>query len=159
MKRVIVLLLYVTIKYFCSSSPVTHLKRLNITSTYTNRTIKQLKPMKQSLFCRFVNHVFCSNPKFMINISAILFTDLLIFVKLILGSECPYTFPGCMILFKASEINIKPSHNSVGRGRGGGVREVTILNSILGLGKMRWKHERTYKRPHRKSLSEPRLKL
>lgn len=71
--------------------------------------------------------------------------------------------PVYMILFKASEINIKPPHNSVcvcvcvcG---GGGVREVMILNSILGLGKMMWKHERAYKGPHRKSSSEPRLKL
>lgn len=71
--------------------------------------------------------------------------------------------PVYMILFKVSEINIKPPHNSVcvcvcvcG---GGGVREVMILNSILGLGKMMWKHERAYKGPHRKSLSEPRLKL
>lgn len=47
----------------------------------------------------------------MININAIFFTD--DFIKLILGSECLYTFPGYMILFKASEINIKPSHNSV----------------------------------------------
>ena len=93
----------------------------------------------------------------MININTIFITD--DFIKLIPGSECPYTFPVCMILFKASEINIKPSHNSVCVGGGGGVREVTILNSILGLGKTRWRHERAHKRPHRKSLSEPRLKL
>lgn len=107
--------------------------------------------MKQNSFCRLVNHMFCSNPKFMINTSAILFTG--DFVKLVLGSGCPCTFPGCMILY------IKPSHNSACVWGGGGVREVTILNSILGLGKKRWKREKAYKRPHRKSLLEPRLKL
>lgn len=153
MKRVIVLLLYVTIQYFCSSSPVTHLKILNITSTYTNRTIKQRKPMKQSLFHRFVNQVFCSSPWFMINIDAFLFLD--DFIKLTVGSECPHTFPGWMIPFKASEINIKPAHNSLRVWGGGGVRKVTILSSILGLGRTRWRRERAHKRPYRKSLPEP----
>lgn len=157
MKRVIVLLLYVTIQYFCSSSPVTHLKILNIASTYTNRTIKQLKPMKQSSFRRFVNQVFCSNPWFMINIDAFLFLD--DFIKLIVGSECLHTFPGWMIPFKASEKNIKPAHNSLRVWGGGGVRKVTILSSILGLGRMRWRRERAHKRPHRKSIAEPGLKL
>lgn len=52
----------------------------------------------------------------MINIDAILFPD--DFIKLILGSECLPAFPGWMMLFKASEINIKPAHNSVCVGRG-----------------------------------------
>lgn len=79
--------------------------------------------------------MLCSSPKFVINTSAILFTG--DFVKLILGSECPYTFPGGRVLFKPSKVNIKPSHNSVCVWGGGGVREVMILVSILGLGKMR----------------------
>lgn len=52
----------------------------------------------------------------MINIDAILFPD--DFIKLILGSECLHAFPGWTMLFKASEINIKPAHNSVCVGRG-----------------------------------------
>lgn len=46
----------------------------------------------------------------MINIDAFLFLD--DFIKLIVGSECLHTFPGWMIAFKASKINIKPDHNS-----------------------------------------------
>lgn len=93
----------------------------------------------------------------MINIVAFLFLD--DFIKLIVGSECLHTFPGWMIPFKASEKNIKPAHNSLHVWGGGGVRKVTILSSILGLGRMRWRHERAHKRPHRKSIAEPGLKL
>lgn len=105
------MLLYVTIKYFCSSSPVTHLKRLEHHFHVHNGTTEQLKPVKRSLFRRFVNHVLSFDPKLIISINAVFFTH--DSIKPVLGSECPYTLPGRMILCKASEINTKPSHSSV----------------------------------------------